>query len=125
MTIDEFNFAGKKAIVRVDFNVPLDENGNVTDDTRVRGALPTLKKILADGGAVIMMSHMGKPKGKVNPKLSLGCTVVNFLNQTGTKGSIVGAELITKDQAAAFSNTLMTGSYLRPFTVEFNASLKF
>ena len=71
MTIDEFNFSGKKAIVRVDFNVPLDENGNVTDDTRIRGALPTLKKILADGGAVIMMSHMGKPKGKVNPKLSL------------------------------------------------------
>ena len=71
MTIDEFNFAGKKAIVRVDFNVPLDDNGNVTDDTRIRGALPTLKKILNDGGAVIMMSHMGKPKGKVNPKLSL------------------------------------------------------
>ena len=71
MTIDQFNFAGKKAIVRVDFNVPLDENGNVTDDTRIRGALPTLKKILADGGAVIMMSHMGKPKGKVNPKMSL------------------------------------------------------
>ena len=68
MTINEFNFAGKKAIVRVDFNVPLDENGKITDDT---GALPTLKKILADGGATIIMSHMGKPKGKVNPKLSL------------------------------------------------------
>ena len=72
MTINEYNFAGKKAIVRVDFNVPLDENGKITDDTRIRGALPTLKKILADGGSVIIMSHMGKPKGKVNPKLSLG-----------------------------------------------------
>lgn len=72
MTIDQFKFAGKKAIVRVDFNVPLDENGKITDDTRIRGALPTLKKILADGGALIIMSHMGKPKGKVNPKLSLG-----------------------------------------------------
>ena len=71
MTIDKFNFAGKKAIVRVDFNVPLDENGKITDDTRIRGALPTLKKILADGGALIIMSHMGKPKGKVNAKLSL------------------------------------------------------
>lgn len=71
MTIDNFNFAGKRAIVRVDFNVPLDENGNITDDTRIRGALPTLKKILADGGSLIIMSHMGKPKGKVNPKLSL------------------------------------------------------
>ncbi len=72
MTIDQYNFNGKKAIVRVDFNVPLDENGNITDDTRIRGALPTLKKILADGGSLIIMSHMGKPKGKVNPKMSLG-----------------------------------------------------
>ena len=59
MTINEFNFAGKKAIVRVDFNVPLDENGKITDDTRIRGALPTLKKILADGGAVIIMEDSG------------------------------------------------------------------
>lgn len=71
-TIDNFNFAGKKAIVRVDFNVPLDESGHVTDDTRIRGALPTLKKILSDGGSLILMSHMGKPKGKVNMKFSLG-----------------------------------------------------
>ena len=71
MTIDKFNFAGKKAIVRVDFNVPLNEEGKITDDTRIRGALPTLKKILADGGALIIMSHMGKPKGKVNAKYSL------------------------------------------------------
>ncbi len=70
--IDNTNFAGKKAIVRVDFNVPLDENGHITDDTRIRGALPTLKKILADGGSLILMSHMGKPKGKVNMKYSLG-----------------------------------------------------
>ena len=71
MTIDNFNFKGKRALVRVDFNVPLDENGHITDDTRIRGALPTLKKILNDGGSLIIMSHMGKPKGKVNPKLSL------------------------------------------------------
>ncbi len=71
MTLNEFNFAGKKAIVRVDFNVPLNENGQITDDTRIRGALPTLKKILADGGSLIIMSHMGKPKGKVNAKFSL------------------------------------------------------
>ncbi len=69
--IDNYNFAGKKAIVRVDFNVPLDENGHITDDTRIRGALPTLKKILADGGSLILMSHLGKPKGKVNMKYSL------------------------------------------------------
>ena len=69
--INEFNFAGKKAIVRVDFNVPLNEKGEITDDTRIRGAVPTLKKILADGGSLIIMSHMGKPKGKINHKLSL------------------------------------------------------
>ena len=83
MKIEQFNFAGKKAIVRVDFNVPLDENGNVTDDTRIRGALPTLKKILADGGSIIMMSHMGKPKGKVNPKLSLSQIVKNVSEHLG------------------------------------------
>lgn len=83
MKIEDFNFAGKKAIVRVDFNVPLDENGNVTDDTRIRGALPTLKKVLSDGGSLIMMSHMGKPKGKVNPKLSLSQIVKNVSDALG------------------------------------------
>ena len=71
ITIDTFDFKGQRAIVRVDFNVPLNEEGKITDDTRIRGALPTLKKVLADGGSLIIMSHMGKPKGKVNPKFSL------------------------------------------------------
>ena len=70
MTIDQFNFAGKKAFVRVDFNVPLDEHFHITDDTRIRAALPTLKKILADGGSVIIGSHLGRPK-KVEDKFSL------------------------------------------------------
>ena len=68
--IDSYDFTGKKAIVRVDFNVPLDENFNITDDTRIRRAMPTLKKILEKGGAVIIMSHLGRPK-KVDPKFSL------------------------------------------------------
>ena len=85
MKIADFNFAGKKAIVRVDFNVPLDENGKVTDDTRIRGALPTLKKVLADGGALIMMSHMGKPKGKVNETLSLSQIVPNVSAALGVE----------------------------------------
>ena len=71
MNINDYNFAGKKAIVRVDFNVPL-QDGKITDDTRIRGAVPTLKLILEKGGALIIMSHMGKPKGKVKPALSLG-----------------------------------------------------
>ncbi|NLE33042.1 MAG: phosphoglycerate kinase [Bacteroidales bacterium] len=70
-TIDQFNFAGKKAFVRVDFNVPVDENFNITDDNRIRAALPTLKKILADGGSLIIGSHMGRPKKNPDPKYSL------------------------------------------------------
>ena len=71
MTIDTCDFTGKKVIVRVDFNVPLDENGNITDDTRIRGALPTLKKVLSGGGALIIMSHLGRPKKNPDPKFSL------------------------------------------------------
>ena len=63
-TIDKFNFDGKKAFVRVDFNVPLDENFNITDDTRIRAALPTLKKIVNENGILIIGSHLGRPKGK-------------------------------------------------------------
>jgi phosphoglycerate kinase len=61
-TIQDFNFNNKKAIIRVDFNVPLDENFNVSDDTRITSAKPTIAKILADGGSVILMSHLGRPK---------------------------------------------------------------
>ena len=85
MKFNDYNFAGKKAIVRVDFNVPLDENGKITDDTRIRGAMPTLKQILAEGGSVIIMSHMGKPKGKVNPKMSLRQIVDPVSEQLGVK----------------------------------------
>jgi phosphoglycerate kinase len=70
-TIDKFNFAGKKTFVRVDFNVPLDENSVITDDNRIRAALPTLKKILADGGSIIIASHMGRPKKNPDLKYSL------------------------------------------------------
>ena len=85
MKINDFNFAGKKAIVRVDFNVPLDKEGHVTDETIIRGALPTLKKILNDGGALIMMSHMGKPKGKVKAELSLSQIVKNVSDALGVE----------------------------------------
>ena len=77
--IDSYDFTGKKAIVRVDFNVPLDENFNITDDTRIRRAMPTLKKILEKGGAVIIMSHLGRPK-KVDPKFSLS-HIVNHVSE--------------------------------------------
>ena len=101
MTIDKFNVAGKKAIVRVDFNVPLDENGKITDDTRIRGALPTLKKILADGGALIIMSHMGKPKGKVNAKYSLSQIVDAVSAALGTPVKFAPDCAKAQDAAAA------------------------
>ncbi len=101
MTINDYKFAGKKAIVRVDFNVPLDGNGNITDDTRIRGALPTLKKILGDGGALIIMSHMGKPKGKVNPKLSLQQIVPAVSKALGVEVKFAPDCAKAADQAAA------------------------
>ena len=71
-TIDKYNFKGKRAIIRVDFNVPLNKQTfEVTDDTRIRGALPTIKKVLADGGSVILMSHLGRPDGKAQDKFSM------------------------------------------------------
>ncbi len=69
--IEAYNFSGKKAIVRVDFNVPFNEKFEITDDTRIKAALPTLKKIVEDGGSVIVMSHLGRPKGKANPDFSM------------------------------------------------------
>lgn len=69
--IEGYNFSGKKAIVRVDFNVPFNEKFEITDDSRIKAALPTLKKIIKDGGSVIVMSHLGRPKGKANPDFSM------------------------------------------------------
>lgn len=101
MTIETCDFKGKKVIVRVDFNVPLDDNGNITDDTRIRGALPTLKKVLADGGSLIIMSHMGKPKGKVNPKFSLGQIVDAVSEKLGVKVQFASDCAKAQDAAAA------------------------
>jgi phosphoglycerate kinase len=71
LSIDKVELNGKRVLVRVDFNVPLDENLKITDDIRITSSLPTIKKIIADGGKVILMSHLGRPKGQVNPKYSL------------------------------------------------------
>ena len=102
MTIDQFNFAGKKAFVRVDFNVPLDENFNITDDTRMRAALPTLKKILADGGSIIIGSHLGRPKG-VADKFSLKHIIKHLSELLGVEvlfaNDCMGEEAATKSAA--------------------------
>ncbi len=77
-TVDNLSFKGKKALVRVDFNVPLDKDFNVTDDTRIRAAIPTIEKILNDGGSAILMSHLGRPKGVEDDKYSLRHIVVTL-----------------------------------------------
>lgn len=101
-TIDQFNFAGKKAFVRVDFNVPLDENFNITDDNRIRAALPTLKKIIADGGSLIIGSHLGRPKG-VTDKYSLKHIVNHVSKVLGVEvqfaNDCMGEEAVAKAAA--------------------------
>lgn len=99
MTIDQFDFSGKKAFVRVDFNVPLDADFNITDDTRIRAALPTLKKILSDGGSLIIGSHLGRPK-KVEDKFSLRHILAHVSKSLGVDvqfaNDCVGQEAIDK-----------------------------
>jgi len=101
--IENFNFSGKKAIVRVDFNVPFNEKFEITDDTRIRAAMPTFKKILKDGGSVIVMSHLGRPKGKVNPDFSLKHIQSHLAKTIGTEvlfvNDCVGPEVKAKAKA--------------------------
>ncbi|MBO0330909.1 phosphoglycerate kinase [[Muricauda] lutisoli] len=85
-TIDDFNFEGKKALIRVDFNVPLDGDFNVTDTSRIDAAKPTILKVLEDGGSAVLMSHLGRPKGKVNPDMSLS-------HITETVSEIIGVQV--------------------------------
>ncbi|UOQ55633.1 phosphoglycerate kinase [Hymenobacter cellulosivorans] len=95
-TLDQYNFAGKRAVVRVDFNVPLDADLRITDDTRIRMATPTIKKILADGGSVVLLSHMGRPKGGPDTKNSLRNLVARLEQEYGTTvrfgGDVIGQE---------------------------------
>lgn len=84
-TMDTYSFAGKKALIRVDFNVPMDDQFAITDDTRIRAAIPTIKKILKDGGAVILMSHLGRPKNGPEDKFSLSHLVHHISQLVGTE----------------------------------------
>ncbi|MBB6612620.1 phosphoglycerate kinase [Pontibacter sp. Tf4] len=109
-TIDQYNFAGKKALVRVDFNVPLDADYRITDDTRIRAAVPTIQKILADGGAVILMSHLGRPKAGPEEKYSLK-HLVNRLSQEFNT-NVLFAEDCVGPQAAQLAQELKPGEIL-------------
>ena len=111
--IDSYDFKGKKAIVRVDFNVPLNENFEITDDTRIRAALPTLKKVLAGGGALIIMSHLGRPK-KVDPKFSLKHILAHVSELLGVP--VQFAEDCQKAQAQAAAPAPAQAAALTPMT---------
>jgi len=95
-TVADYNFKNKKALIRVDFNVPLDSEFNITDDTRIRAALPTIQKILVDGGSVILMSHLGRPKSGPEEKFSLKHLVNHLSEKLGVPvhftGDCIGAE---------------------------------
>ena len=115
-TIDNFNFAGKKALIRVDFNVPLDENFKVTDNTRIEAAKPTISKILNDGGTVVLMSHLGRPKGERNDKYSLRHIVGEVEKVLGKKVIFVEdcvGEVAEKAVAAAPAGSVILLENLR------------
>ncbi len=102
-TIDQASFAGKKVLIRVDFNVPLDENYKITDDNRITAALPTIKKILQDGGAIILMSHLGRPKDGPTEKYSLKHLIPHLSDLLGQEvqfaNDCIGQEAIDKAKA--------------------------
>ena len=109
-TIDDFNFSGKKALIRVDFNVPLDKDYNITDDNRIQGAAPTIKKILSDGGAVILMSHLGRPKQGPEEKFSLKHIVAHLSGVLGV--DVAFADDCIGDDAYAKAVALKPGEVL-------------
>ena len=110
-TVDQINFRGKKALVRVDFNVPLDANYHITDDNRITAALPTIKKILNDGGAVILMSHLGRPKDGPTEKYSLKHVVPHLSDLLGQQvqfaDDCIGPQAIEKAKALAPGEVLL------------------
>jgi phosphoglycerate kinase len=118
LTIDEVNLKGKRALVRVDFNVPLDENLNVTNDIRIRASLPTIKKIIGDGGKAILMSHLGRPKGEKNIKFSLKPVSVRLSELLNKEVKFV-ADCIGDDVSATV-NSMKPGDVLLLENVRFH-----
>lgn len=110
ITLNSYNFKGKKAIVRVDFNVPLDANFNITDFTRINAVVPTVKKILSDGGSAILMSHLGRPKEGPTDKYSLKHIVKAVAEKLGTEVDF--ADDCIGEQAKSKTATLQPGKVL-------------
>ena len=98
ITLNSYNFKGKKAIVRVDFNVPLDADFNITDFTRINAVVPTVKKILSDGGSAILMSHLGRPKDGPTDKYSLKHIVKAVSEKLGAPVRLLMTALVRKQK---------------------------
>ena len=121
----DFNFKGQKALIRVDYNVPLDDNFNITDDTRMTATLPTIKKVLSDGGVVILMSHLGRPKGGPEDKFSLQHLVKHLYNLLNPPQSASPAIHVFFANDCIGEQAQMTGSMLRPGEVMLLENLRF
>ncbi|MBS1619412.1 MAG: phosphoglycerate kinase, partial [Bacteroidetes bacterium] len=116
-TIDSLNFAGHKALIRVDFNVPLDKQYNVTDDSRIRAAVPTIQKILKDGGAVILMSHLGRPLKKLKEDGTVDYAKHTLKNVVARTSELLGVEVTFAgdcigEEAFALSAALKPGEVI-------------
>lgn len=117
-TVNDFNFNGKKALVRVDFNVPQDENYKVTDNTRIQAVKPTVEKILKDGGSVILLTHLGRPKGKISDEFSLSHIVSEVEAVLGQPVKFAGN--ITDEETAEMARNLQPGEILLLENLRFN-----
>jgi phosphoglycerate kinase len=116
-TVEHFNFAGKRALVRVDFNIPLDKQFNITDDSRIRGAIPTIQKILKDGGSVVLMSHLGRPLKKLKEDGTIDYAKHTLKHAVKRTSELLGFEVkfvgdCISDEAFAVSSSLKRGEVL-------------
>src|SRR5690606_23816174 len=111
-TVEDLEVKGKKVLVRCDFNVPMDKEGNITDDIRIRAAIPTVEYILNKGGAVILMSHLGRPKGEPNPKYSLEPVAKRISDLIGKEVKFANDDMVVGDLTKKLSEELKPGEVL-------------
>src|SRR3984957_8561470 len=123
-TVENFNFSGKRALIRVDFNVPLDKQFNITDDSRIKGALPTIQKILNDGGSVVLMSHLGRPLKKLKEDGTVDYNKYSLKHVVQRTSELVGREVKFADDCIS-DNAFNMSSSLKPGEVLLLENLRF
>ena len=108
-TLKDLNFQGKKVLVRCDFNVPMDENGNITDDNRITSSLPTINHLIDKEAKVILMSHLGRPKGEPNPKFSLSPVAERLSELLGKEVIFPKDDMVVSDKVKEIVNNMSNG----------------